>query len=331
MSETHDDQAQLALGTGSERSLVFRSRHVLVTHSRSVHWAAKFLPSDRRDDAAVVYAFCRLVDDIADESDDADTARRQLDRLRDELAGPAPPRPLIAGYRDVCRRRGIDTDYAGELIRGVESDLGAVVVETDAELLQYCYRVAGTVGLMMSPLLGVDDPGARPHAIDLGVGMQLTNICRDVLEDAENGRVYLPAERLEDAGTSPTALLGGDPDRQAVSSVVSGLLDLAERYYQSGHEGMDFIPRRSRLAIMVASRVYRAIGLKLRQKGCDPLQGRTVVGGLGKLRWISTALADFLNPFDRSNPAAVEHDGELHRPLGELPGTNPPLRELDAA
>jgi len=202
-------------------------------------------------------------------------------------------------------------------------------MRSDRELIRYCYRVAGTVGLMMSPVLGVGGDRARPHAVDLGVAMQLTNICRDVAEDAERGRTYLPERRLRRAGTTPQALLEGEADREAVSEVVRDLLELADDYYESGRAGMQFIPRRSRLAIMVASRVYRAIGVKLRRGRCDPLAGRTVVGPFGKIRRVAGALTSFLNPFGSS--PGVPHDRRLHWALSDMPGTNPPAGELDAA
>lgn len=309
--------------------IVEESRRILAEKSRSFHWASKFLPADRRDDAAVVYAFCRSADDLADENGTDASAREELDALADELRREARPRPIVAGFLDVADRRGLDPNWALELVRGVRSDLETVRMRTDRELIRYCYRVAGTVGLMMSPVLGVDDTRARPHAVDLGVGMQLTNICRDVAEDAAVGRTYLPEQRLREAGTSPEQLLAGEADREAVSTVVRDLLELADEYYESGRAGMRYIPRRSRLAIMVASRVYRAIGLKLRDRGCDPLRGRTVVGPLSKVWWIGSAFGAFLNPFGKA--AGVSHDRRLHRALSDMPGTNPPVGELDAA
>ena len=313
----------------ADDEVVRESRRILSTHSRSFDWAARFLPPERRDAAAVVYAFCRTVDDVADEAVDAETAGERLTRIEAELVGKKDERPLVQGFRRVCRRRSIDLAYPRELIRGVESDLGPVRIASDRELLRYCYRVAGTVGLMMAPLLGVSDQRALPHAIDLGIAMQLTNICRDVLEDAENGRVYLPRERLDAVGSSQSAILDGRADRDAVASVVGDILELAEPYYESGQRGMRYIPRRSRLAIMVASRVYRAIGLKLRDNGCDALAGRTIVGPLGKLRRVLRATLRFFNPFARSDRGRHEH--RLHRPLAGLPGANDDLAELGAA
>lgn len=300
-------------------AVVEASRASLARHARSFRWASWFLPPDRRDDAAVVYAFCRLVDDLADEAPDPVEARVALDRLEAEVRGEAAARPLVAAFREVFARRGGGVQPAVELIAGVRGDLGPVCVQGDAGLLRYGYRVAGTVSLMMCAVLGVTDPRAMPFAIDLGVAMQITNICRDVREDAERCRVYLPADRLRGAGTSPEALLAGDAPRAAVAPVVGDLLGLADRYYQSARAGMRWIPLRSRLAILVAARVYRGIGVVLRAAGCDALRGRVHVGVAGKAAWSLVALGDLLR-LAAARPA--EHDVLLHTALRDLPGAH---------
>jgi len=306
------------------------SRRVLADESGSFDWAALLLSPSRRDDAAVVYAFCRLVDDIADEADDRRRAADRLSAIRDELTGSVDPRPLVAVFRRVCRRHGIALESPRELIRGVTSDLGPVAIETDRELLRYCYRVAGTVGLMMAPLIGVDRRRALPHAIDLGIGMQLTNICRDVAEDAEIGRIYVPTRRLEAAGIAPEALLDGDPDRAALSRVVADLLDLADDYYRSGRAGMRYISARPRAAIAVASRLYRAIGDRLRRRDCDPLAGPISFGAADKLARMGAALVDAFNPLADRRTDPPDHRAELHTPIGDLPGAHSPALRSNA-
>lgn len=305
------------------------SHRVLDKKSRSFSWAAKFLPAGRRDDAAVLYAFCRLVDDLVDEGGDDGRARAELERLSAELEGRDPARPIVRAFLEVARRRGLERRWALELIRGVGSDLGEVRMRDDRELLRYSYRVAGTVGLMMSPILGVDTASARPHAIDLGMAMQLTNICRDVAEDADVGRTYLPVTRLRSAGTSPEAILEGRADREAVAGVVRSVLDLAELYYESGRIGMSYIPRRSRLAIMVASRVYRGSGVKLRNRGADPLEESVSLGAVEKLRWVGSAAGSFFGSFRDTD--TISHDADLHRAIPDMPGAHPPAGQLDAS
>ncbi|MEO0603436.1 MAG: squalene/phytoene synthase family protein, partial [Myxococcota bacterium] len=160
----------------------------------------------------------------------------------------------------------------------VLGDLDLVRVADDAELFRYGYGVAGTVGLLMCGVLGVEDEAAYARAVDLGIAMQITNICRDVKEDAVRGRVYLPADRLRAAGVDPEALVTGEADPAAVASVVGDLFEVADQFYQSGDECLRAIPMPARGAILVASRVYRAIGTRLgRRHAYNALHGRTVV------------------------------------------------------
>lgn len=269
--------------------VIAQSRAVLATHAKSFRFASFFLPPHAADDAAVLYAFCREVDDAVDEAPSRDEARQAGARLEAELAGTLPARPSVASFLALSTRRGIDVRFARDLVLGARSDAeGPVRVANDDELIRYCYRVAGTVGGMMCPLLGVSSSAALPFAVDLGVAMQVTNISRDILEDARNDRLYIPATRLQAAGIDPATavehIANGTVDRVALARVVRELLDLADRYYASGDEGMRFIPLRARLAILVASRVYRAIGVRLlRFHHGDALHGRTVVPLRGKL------------------------------------------------
>lgn len=249
----------------------------LQTHGRTFSLAARFLPVDRRDDAAVLYALCRYIDDLADEATDVASARRALAGVRAQLRGDAPADGPVAAWLEVEARRGVAREPLDALIVGVESDLEPVRIPDDPALIVYSYRVAGTVGLLMCGVLGVDAPAAAPLAVDLGVAMQLTNICRDVREDAARGRVYLPADRLRRAGTSPEAILDGSAPPAAVAAVVRELLAEADRRYARGERGLRYLPRRCRFAIRVAARLYRAIGVRLRRRGCDPMFGRTVV------------------------------------------------------
>lgn len=299
-------------------AVILHSRQVMAKHARSFRWASWFLPSECRDDAAVVYALCRLIDDTADEAENTALARVELDAIRLELSGDSPPRPLVAAFLEVASRTRMDLRYADELIEGVLSDLGNVRFQTDAELLRYAYRVAGTVGLMMCPIIGVHDDVGRAHAIDLGVAMQLTNICRDVLEDAQRHRVYLPIERLQKAGVDVARLLSELGQGPKVAVVVREVLQMAEDYYRSAEAGMRFIPARTRFAILVASRLYRAIGLRLLVRGANPMKGRTWIGAPRKLYWVLRAMMTFVIRRADTRP----HDARLHRPLVGLPDVN---------
>lgn len=296
------------------------SRATLAGKARTFHWASYLLPRATRDDAAVVYAFCRLLDDTADESPDPVLAASALAQLESETLGGALARPLVATFREAAERLELPLASATELIAGVRSDLDRVRIPDDAALLLYCYRVASTVGLMMCAVLGVRRREALPHAVDLGIAMQLTNIARDVAEDAAQGRVYLPRQRLEQAGTDPDELIRGSADRHAVARVVADLLALADRYYDSADAGMRYIPWRARQAILVASRVYRAIGVRLRRNGCDVFAGRSVVPAPAKLLWTGRAVAAGFQPHILGVGPQRPHDPALHASLPDLPG-----------
>ena len=183
---------------------------------------------------------------------------------------------------------------------------------------------------MMSGVIGVGDPAARAPAVDLGVAMQITNICRDVLEDAGRERVYIPASRLHAVGLSPDDLL--DPafvrsltGRAALAGVVDDLLEMAEAAYTRAWHGMHFIPARPRLAILVASRLYRDIGLRLRSAhGSDAMHGRTVVPSyarlLGVLRGLATAAHPISFGMSRAHSPAPSSPIRVHlQGLGGAP------------
>ncbi len=303
----------------SDADVLPACREVLARHARSFRLASLLLPPSVQDDAAIAYAFCRAVDDGVDEAGDVEAGRGAVEAFRAELRGKVSARPVVSAWRRLALRHRIASRTAHDLLDGVESDLGAVRVADDAELLQYAYRVAGTVGLMMAGIVGVKERAALPHAVDLGVAMQITNICRDVAEDAALGRVYLPRKRLAAHGTTPEAVLAGTAPRAAVAAVVAELLELAERYYASADAGMHAIPWRARLGILAASRLYRAIGRKLARREGDALAGRTVLGGFERALALGSALVAACTPVVNGWVARA-HDATLHFNLRGLPG-----------
>lgn len=294
------------------------SRAVLGRHGKSFRLAGRLLPEALLDDAAVLYAFCRLADDEVDEAQDPAEAAVAMRGLRRELRGEGP-RPLVAAFLEMARRRGLPRRAAEHLLDGVESDLGRVRVADEAELLRYAYRVAGTVGLMMCGVLGARETAARPHAVDLGIGMQLSNIARDVAADAAMGRVYLPAAWLREAGVDPEQLLKTEADPAAVVRVVGRVLDLAEAYYRSADGGLRWLPWRSRWTVLAAGRLYRAIGRKVRRRGVAALRDRTVVAWPEKAWQLLVATALLFHPAVLGWTARP-HDPRLHRALGGLVG-----------
>lgn len=264
-------------------------REVIVRHSKSFSLASKLLSGPARDEVAVLYAWCRRADDAVDLAPPAER-RERVERLYDELVaiygGDPLDDPVLEAFRDLVRRRAIPMEYPLALLHGMRSDVGSVRVETTDELLVYCYRVAGVVGLMLCHVFGLSDTRARENATHLGIAMQLTNICRDVREDRERDRRYLPAEVL--------ATSRGADERTLVQRAVEQLLGLAERYYRSADAGFHALPLRAALAARAARRVYAAIGHELAARRFDALAGRVTVSRWKKLALVARAVVEEL-------------------------------------
>ena len=259
-------------------------------HSKSFALAARLLPAELRADVVALYAWCRTCDDAVDRPAPGSVASESLQVLRanlsDSYAGKDMPNPVWACFQAVVRRRGIPVEYPTDLLRGLTMDVDGFRYATADDLLLYCYRVAGTVGLMLCHVLGVSHDRALPHAAHLGMAMQLTNIARDVREDASRGRCYLPADWV--GAVADPAGLG----RTATVPAVRQLLALANLYYRSGDAGLCYLAPPCRRAIRAARSIYAAIGDRVAAQGCDIDAGRAVVPGWRKLALVFLALAD---------------------------------------
>ncbi len=268
---------------------VLAAYDTLAKGSKSFAFASRLLPARARPAAAVLYAWCRRVDDAVDLAPDVPSAKAALERERallEEVYGAGElSDPLLVALRDVVVWYRIPRAYPMDLLEGMAMDVRGERYDGVDDLLLYCYRVAGTVGLMMAHVMGVSRPSALRHASHLGIAMQLTNICRDVAEDAGRGRVYLPRALLgEGAGTSASL----DPDR--VKPAVQTLLGLADRYYRSADAGLAHLPWQSALAIRTARLVYAGIGDVIIRRRYDVLSGRAFVPLWRKLGLLVRAL-----------------------------------------
>lgn len=293
-------------------------------HGKTFHWASLLLGREAARRARVFYAFCRFADDAADELAPRE-ARAALAGIAMDLDRGSSAVPAVDGFLDVARGCGVDLEPVRILLGAMEDDLQDVRLECSDQLLRYAYSVAGTVGLVMCDLLEVEDEDARPFAVDLGVAMQLTNIARDVLEDAERGRVYLPAEFLGCAVFAEEIVADEGDARERCTAAVERLLELAERYYESAEWGRRFLPRRARAAVMTASRCYAAIGAVVRRRIRQGTywEGRAYVSRPVKLWRTLRAFASFL--FDTRTHASDRprgHAPQLHEALRGLPGTH---------
>jgi 15-cis-phytoene synthase len=302
-----EQQAGAASGSAAATST---ARATIALHSRSFSLASRLLPAAYRDDAAVVYTYCRRTDDAVDEVSTSAEAIAAITRLRaelDEIYQPGAPSrlvdPVLARFATIAVERRLPRHYPDELIAGMAMDAAGERYATVDDLLRYAYRVAGVVGLMMCHVMGVRDDRALVPAAHLGIAMQLTNVCRDVAEDWRRRRLYLPAELLARHGATglDEQAAAGEPlpssAHPAIAAVTGELLALADRYYRSADGGVPMLGWRPALGVRAARHVYAAIGSRVTAAGCDPqapravvprwkqllLVGRAALGGLGEL------------------------------------------------
>ncbi len=274
--------------TAGHDPIVALSRELIEKGSKSFAMAARLLPSAVRDDAMLLYGWCRHCDDEIDDqvlgfkSETARTAS-QLERLsvlrtktEAALRGQATEPVFIALSRVVQKHR-IPDRHPLELLRGFEMDVEARTYQTIDDTLDYCYHVAGVVGVMMAMIMGVRDQPTLNRASDLGLAFQLTNIARDVIDDAKADRVYMPRDWLTAAGV-PSREVADPAHRAAVFTVAERLVREADVYYRSALYGMRRLPFGAAVGIGAARRIYRDIGRILVSRGTHAWDGRAVVG-----------------------------------------------------
>ena len=259
--------------------------------ARTFYYGSVFLPAEKRRAAWALYAFCRIADDIADEPALYPEPRADLARWRqallDTYAG-RPRGPVMRAWADTLTRYDVPLQPALDLLDGVEMDIRGDTYETFDQLRLYCYRVAGAAGLLMAPILGYAGPEALDAAVDLGIAMQLTNILRDLGEDARRGRVYLPADELAAFGYPRDALERGERT-PAFSDLMRFQIARAEDYYQRGLRGVALLDADARLAIALSGVLYRAILQRIRRNGYDVFSRRAHISTAGKLAMLPGA------------------------------------------
>lgn len=230
-------------------------------HARNFYYAFRTLPTPKRQAIYAAYAYCRLCDDIADEEQPLDDKIRQFAETRDQLdqfPQHATDDPIFLALQDAISKYEIPREYLDQIIEGVEMDLTITRFQTFEELYNYCYKVASVVGLICIEIFGYDDPKAREHAVDLGIAMQLTNILRDVKEDAGIGRIYLPLDDLERFGYSEIDLMNNvvnEPFRQLMRFQVNR----ARKYFASGKQLIPLLSAESRACPAALHRVYSGV------------------------------------------------------------------------
>ena len=258
------------------------------SEGKSFYWASFFLPKKNRIAASRLYSICRYLDDVADNSklDTSSQIKNIFNQIKENESSE---------INIFFKKNSINLGILKDLIDGLISDQQNVRVTDEKELIDYSYKVAGTVGLMMLPIINTKDAEARKHAIDLGIAMQLTNIARDVYEDAKMNRLYLPKEWLGQVSISD--LIDNkldDQKKKLIELSIKNLIELSNKFYANGFSGMKFIPLRTRLAIFFAAKIYKGIGEKIKSGGYVYKLERVYLNKLEKL-WITIiSIPEFL-------------------------------------
>lgn len=276
------------------------AEHSIAHGSKSFAAASRlFAPRERRS-AVMLYAWCRHCDDVVDgqvlgftaSTEQVLTPAQRLEQLysatRAAYAGERMSEPAFAAFQAVALEHDIPQRYAFDHLAGFAMDARGEHYQTFDDTLRYCYHVAGVVGLMMAHVMGVRDEATLDRACDLGLAFQLTNIARDIVEDAHMGRCYIPARWLSEHDLSRDNLVSVD-NRQTLAHIAQRLVDNAEPYYRSSRAGVSELPWRSALAVTTAHQVYRAIGMRVKARGANAWEQRVSTSKVEKLGQLATA------------------------------------------
>jgi phytoene synthase len=263
--------------SAADRADLAACRALLRGGSRSFHIASLLLPTRVRDPATALYAFCRVADDAVDMGSDPGAPARLRERLDRVFAGRPLPIPADRALAQAVAQFAVPRVLLDALLEGFAWDAEARRYDTFADLLAYAARVAGTVGAMMAAVMGARSPDAVARACDLGVAMQLSNIARDVGEDARAGRLYLPRDWLRAEGIEPEAWLARPEPHAAIGDAVGRLLAEAEFLYQRAADGIARLPWVCQPGIRAASLLYAEIGREALRLGPESLSRRAVV------------------------------------------------------
>lgn len=304
-------------------------RAMLSENSRTFFAASLLLPREVREPATALYAFCRLADDAVDLHDEQIAAvaslRERLDRL---YAGRPIDHPADRAFADVVSRFAIPRALPDALLEGFEWDAHARRYEDIGGVFDYATRVAGTVGAMMSILMGARSAEALARATDLGVAMQLSNIARDVGEDARAGRIYLPLGWMAEAGIEPESWLANPVFTPALGAVVQRLLQTADELYDRVGAGVALLPSKCQPGINAARFLYAEIGREVERSNCDSISRRATVPAVRKASLLLSALTATANSAGVASPPLAQCrflvDAVMDGGSGVLPATAPP-------
>jgi phytoene synthase len=284
-------------------------------HGKSFFWASWFLDKNTANKLFTVYALCRRLDDLVDTSNKNSEAKEEIARVI-SLTNNNQYKETFEEFKSIDRHLHPRQDIIIEFLKGQLSDLDFRQPNDLGQLLKYCYRVAGVVGLMICDVLDIGDSKLRYFAIDFGIAMQLTNICRDIKEDAQIGRIYLPKNETASLAIgnfrSPS-----NTDLIIINSSRDKLIKLADEYYQSGMYGINQLPLKIKRSFRVASNIYQGIGHKIIKKRCSFNEQRVYLSKFEKLNLTIKTFLKRSKSIDRPL-----HEKKLHASLQNLPDTD---------
>jgi phytoene synthase len=298
-------------------------RHLTAHYSKSFYAATRMLPEETRWATYALYGFCRYADNLIDLPRDRSPVEliSEVDFLRQELTTGyrtgESEHPILQPFILTAQKYDIPMEYPLELLKGVEMDLQKNRYQNFSELYLFAYRVAGVVGLMMTHVLGYHDKAAFQYAEKLGIAMQLTNILRDVQEDKNMGRIYLPQEELQAFGVSEEGIMMERWNPQ-MCQLMQFQLERAERYYQEAQPGIALLNPETRFAIAAASRIYGGVLEKIRQNNFNPFLGRVFLSKNEKLKILGREWLRIRNPFHRLSSPDFQLPSLSHRKLNNI-------------
>ncbi|MFA5370901.1 MAG: presqualene diphosphate synthase HpnD [Sideroxydans sp.] len=248
----------------------------------------RFLPQDKRRAMTALYAFCREVDDVVDECSDANVARTTLNWWRNEVAaiyGGTPQHPVCQALASLVKQSNLPQEHLLEIIDGMEMDLDQPRYADFKSLQLYCYRVASVVGLLSAEIFGYTDRQTLKYAHDLGIAFQLTNIIRDVGEDARRNRIYLPMDELEQFGVTAADILNAR-ETENFHKLMAFQIERARRYYRQAFEHLPAVDRKAQRSGLIMAAVYQAVLDEVERSGCRVLKERVSLTPTYKL-WLA--------------------------------------------
>ncbi|OPZ72760.1 MAG: All-trans-phytoene synthase [bacterium ADurb.Bin478] len=264
------------------------ARALTAHYARSFYFSSRLLPVEKRWATFALYGFCRYADNLIDlpRPRGRPELLQELSCLAGEIAAAyrsgESEHPIIKAFIFVAQKYGIPEKYSQELIKGVEMDAGFSGYESFAELSLFAYRVAGVVGLMMTHILGYQSEEAFPYAEKLGIAMQLTNILRDIQEDKQIGRIYIPAEELKNFSVSAEDILNERMTPQ-LRRLMEFQIQRAHSYYNEAEPGIAMLDADARFSIYTASRIYRSILRKIERADYNPFISRVFIPDVSKM------------------------------------------------